>query len=106
MWPRSTLLNTRSLVHFFRQARTDVLKRAAELLGVGRLRLKVHRASILDVLAASVARLLLWTDPKRLPVIGDASGAWDLYLRTWRPDKPHPRTWAGLYSRAVSEFLP
>ncbi len=59
-----------------------------------------------DVLAAGVARLLLWTDPRRLPAIGDVSGAWDLYLRTWRPGKPHPRTWAGLYSRAAAEVSP
>lgn len=38
-----------------------------------------------DVLAAAAARLLLFTDPKRLPELGDAEGAWALYLRTWRP---------------------
>ena len=38
-----------------------------------------------DVLAAGLARLLLWSDPGRLPVVGDAEGAWALYLRTWRP---------------------
>lgn len=38
-----------------------------------------------DVLAAGLARLLLWTDPKPLPAVGDEAGAWQLYLRTWRP---------------------
>ena len=38
-----------------------------------------------DVLAAGLARLLLWTDPKRLPALGDVDGAFQLYLRTWRP---------------------
>lgn len=38
-----------------------------------------------DVLAFALGRLLLWTDPKRLPVVGDVEGAWQLYLRTWRP---------------------
>ncbi|MBD9675513.1 hypothetical protein IB274_02320 [Pseudomonas sp. PDM18] len=38
-----------------------------------------------DILAAGLARLLLYTDPARLPELGDESGAWDLYLRTWRP---------------------
>ena len=38
-----------------------------------------------DVLAAAFARLLLWTDPKALPSLNDAEGAWQLYLRTWRP---------------------
>lgn len=37
------------------------------------------------VLAAAMARLLLWTDPKALPQAGDEQGAWDLYLRVWRP---------------------
>ena len=38
-----------------------------------------------DVLAAGLARLLLFTDPARLPKLGDVEGAWQLYLRTWRP---------------------
>ena len=38
-----------------------------------------------DVLAAGLARLLLYTDPARLPGLGDEEGAWQLYLRTWRP---------------------
>lgn len=59
-----------------------------------------------DVLAAGVARLLLWTDPKPLPSIGDADTAWALYLRTWRPGKPHPQTWPDLYRQAVAEVQP
>lgn len=54
-----------------------------------------------DVLAAGLARLLLWTDPGRLPRLGDADGAWRLYVRTWRPGKPHPQTWAALYAQAM-----
>lgn len=38
-----------------------------------------------DVLAACFARLLLWSDPHKMPAVGDAAGAFDLYLRTWRP---------------------
>lgn len=38
-----------------------------------------------DVLDAAFARLLLWTDAAALPAIGDVAGAWELYLRTWRP---------------------
>ena len=55
-----------------------------------------------DVLAAGVARLLLWTDPKVLPAIGDADAGWALYLRTWRPGKPHPQTWPDLYRQALA----
>lgn len=54
-----------------------------------------------DVLAAAAARLLLFTDPKRLPEVGDVGGAWNLYLRTWRPGKPHPQTWPNLYMEAM-----
>lgn len=56
-----------------------------------------------DVLAAAFARLLLWTDPKPLPSIGDADAAWALYLRTWRPGKPHPQTWPDLYRQAAAQ---
>lgn len=38
-----------------------------------------------DVLAAGLARLLLWTDPLPLPAVNDEAAAWQLYLRTWRP---------------------
>jgi len=51
-----------------------------------------------DVLAAAFARLLLYSDPQILPT--DAAGGWELYLRTWRPGKPKPDTWAGFYSQA------
>ncbi|WP_447751835.1 hypothetical protein [Pseudomonas nicosulfuronedens] len=43
-----------------------------------------------DILAACMARLLLFTDPARLPALGDESGAWDMYLRVWHPGKPRP----------------
>lgn len=56
-----------------------------------------------DVLAAGVARLLLWSDPQALPEIGNAQAAWELYIRTWRPGKPHRGTWDALYAQAVGE---
>jgi len=54
-----------------------------------------------DVLACAFARLLLWTDPKPLPEIGNPESAWQCYLRNWRPGKPHRHTWDGLYRQAV-----
>lgn len=58
-----------------------------------------------DVLAVGVARLLLFTDPKRLPAVDDEDGAWTLYaIRTWRPGKPHLATWAAHHRRA-REFV-
>jgi hypothetical protein len=56
-----------------------------------------------DVLAAGVARLLLFTDPRRLPAIDDPDGAWSLYLRTWNPGRPHPQTWHGFHKQARIE---
>lgn len=56
-----------------------------------------------DVLGAAFARLLMWTDAWRLPAVGDVQGAWNMYIRTWRPGRPHPETWAGLYAQAVTE---
>ncbi|MBN9093914.1 hypothetical protein [Pandoraea pnomenusa] len=46
-----------------------------------------------DVLAAGCARLLLFTDPKRLPAVDDVSGSWALYQRVWRPGQPRPAEW-------------
>lgn len=59
-----------------------------------------------DVLAAGVARLLLFTDAQRLPAIGQEAAAWNLYaLRCWRPGKPHRITWSKFYSQAVNEVM-
>lgn len=54
-----------------------------------------------DVLACAFARLLLWTDPKPLPALGDEAGAWALYLRTWRPGKPRRYDWPKNYQEAL-----
>jgi hypothetical protein len=59
-----------------------------------------------DVLAAAAARLLLFTDPRRLPAVGDEAGAWALYMRVWRPGKPHRSTWPALYAQAVAHVSP
>lgn len=69
-----------------------------------------------DVLAAGVARLLLWTDPAPLPDVGEAEAAWQLYLRTWRPgaytrgnDVQRAKLrakWGGYYGSAVAEVSP
>lgn len=59
-----------------------------------------------DVLAAGFARLLLWSDPLRLPAVGDERACWDLYLRTWRPGKPRPDDWPGNYHLALEHLAP
>src|SRR5437868_4082442 len=53
-----------------------------------------------DLLAVCFARLLLFSDPKPLPTVGEVQAAWKLYERTWRPGKPHPETWPGYYDEA------
>lgn len=58
-----------------------------------------------DVLAAGFARLLLWTDPHRMPAIGDPDDWWSAYVFSWRPGKPHRKTWDEFYQLAV-EFKP
>lgn len=54
-----------------------------------------------DILACCFARLLLLTDPKPLPIVGDVDGAWGYYLNNWRPGKPHRSSWDGLYGDAL-----
>ena len=53
-----------------------------------------------DSLACCFARLLLWTDHRPLPMIGDVEGSWDYYIRNWQPGKPHRKTWDDMYQRA------
>jgi len=55
-----------------------------------------------DILACCFARLLLWTDPSNIPT--EIKGAWELYLRTWRPGRPHPEKWASNYNAAMDAF--
>ncbi len=51
-----------------------------------------------DGLAYGFARLLAWTDAAAIP--GIETGAWDFYLRNWRPGKPHPTTWPSRWAAA------
>jgi hypothetical protein len=52
-----------------------------------------------DILAACVARCLLWTDPQPLPGPNDTTRGWDLYLRCWRPGRPHRASWDAFYAQ-------
>lgn len=54
-----------------------------------------------DVLGACFARLLLWTNPKSLPAVGEEDLLWNLYAYDlWRPGKPHPEDWPAAYANA------
>ena len=54
-----------------------------------------------DVLAAAMARLLLWTDAAPLPAVGDVMEGWGYYRRNWRPGAPHPEIWPARYGTAM-----
>lgn len=55
-----------------------------------------------DVLAAGLARLLLFTDPYALPALGNEQLAWETYVRCWRPGKPRRDDWDGYYRQALA----
>lgn len=57
-----------------------------------------------DLLAAIWARLLLYTDPRSLPALGNMDDAWSYYIRNWRPGKPHPDKWAENYTKAFNFY--
>lgn len=57
-----------------------------------------------DILACCGARLLLWTHPDKLPGCGEEARAWAMYLDTWRPGKPHEKTWSECWARAWAEL--
>lgn len=57
-----------------------------------------------DVLAAGIARLILYADPHLLPAADDPAAGWDCYLRNWKPGKPKPDTWPGFHAQARAFF--
>jgi hypothetical protein len=54
-----------------------------------------------DPLATAFARLLLYSSPAPLPVIGDMDGAYQYYIDLWRPGKPDESRWPNAYTIAV-----
>lgn len=53
-----------------------------------------------DILAAAMARLLLWTLPNPLPGKTNPEAGWQQYTLAWRPGKPHRETWDMNYLHA------
>lgn len=75
-------------------------KKVCRLCGVQPERMAVwERMQTDDVLGAAFARLLMWSDSGRLPA--SESEGWAMYLRTWRPGKPHPEAWPQSYANAI-----
>lgn len=80
---------------------TKRAKRVCEILGVHFTQQAVYTAMLIDdLLGCAFARLLLLSDPRPLPALGDVSGAWNYYTRNWRPGKPHIKTWPDMYEQA------
>lgn len=52
-----------------------------------------------DIVAATAARLLVYTLPWALPT--KATAGWTQYVDGWRPGKPHPATWAANWDAAT-----
>jgi len=79
----------------------DKIKAVCNELGVECKVSVVHRdMKDNDVLAASMARLLLFTDAAPLPGVGEVESGWEYYLRSWRPGMPHHGTWSARYKTA------
>lgn len=54
-----------------------------------------------DVLAAGLARLIVWADPQPLPAIGNAPAAADCHQRCYRPGAWDESRYIALYPQAV-----
>lgn len=66
---------------------------------------EIHNAIVNnDLLAFGLGRLLLWTDPRELPEIGNKGGAYEYYDRNWRPGKKRPQDWDESYQVAMAAF--
>lgn len=58
-----------------------------------------------DVLAAGLARLLLWTLPGPLPYKRQIEKGWEQYLAAWNPGRPRPETWQQSWNTAWETVL-
>ena len=55
-----------------------------------------------DTLATVFARLLLWTLPDALPSATEPHAGWTIYIKAWRPGRPHVSTWDAHFEKAWS----
>jgi len=80
-------------------------KKACAALGV--LADSIHVWGIMttpigDSLSVAFTRLLLWSDARPLPQVGDEEASWDYYFDNWRPGKPSRERWKIIYPQAVA----
>lgn len=100
---------------FLHQSTAGYARATAMIRGASPTPAAVYRAIAGDyILAAAIARLLLWTDPYPLPGVHNAAAAFDLYIRTWRPGaytrgtaaqkEALRRKWNGYYAEVMAEI--
>jgi hypothetical protein len=53
-----------------------------------------------DTLACAFARLSLWQHRDALPDQHNYEAGWRIYLAQWRPGRPHPAKWRGVFGVA------
>lgn len=53
-----------------------------------------------DILASALARLLLRTSPRPLPLMTEGEKGWEEYVQLWRPGKPKYSTWHDNFTKA------
>lgn len=89
-------------------ATAEQAARVCKARNIAAMRITVYEALQHDpVLAAAFARLLYYTDPGRLPGVGDEQATWDLYLRTWRPGafKRQPEELRAKWTRSYNDAM-
>jgi hypothetical protein len=73
------------------------------LRGVAPVESDVYAALLSDdLLACGFARLDMWADPSPLPMLGDAAGCWNFYIRVENPGRPRPLDWPANYAAALA----
>lgn len=82
-------------------ATSSLAEKLCEARNVNFIRTHVWKAlEYDDVLAAGFARLNFWWDAAPLSSIKSPEDGWQLYMRTWRPGKPHRETWDEFFNSA------
>lgn len=78
------------------------MERLCDSLNIPKYQLTIFEAMAWnDTLACGMARLLLWSDPRPLPAVGQLEAAWEYYIKNWRPGLPHRETWDVVYSKSI-----
>jgi hypothetical protein len=84
-----------------------LLQKLADSLEISFATAILHEAvAWCDPLAVGMARLLLWTDARQLPALGDWDLAYLYYERNWKPGKPDLARFQDRYATALRIVVP